>query len=68
MKVVLGGQISLGNFVRGDIILRGTIKTVTTAWKKEQESWIAEKMSLLALAVILGEIGLISFKKHEFTC
>ena len=29
MKVVLGGQISLGNFVLGDIIFRGTIKTVT---------------------------------------
>ena len=29
MKVVLGGQISLGNFVQGDIIFRGTIKTVT---------------------------------------
>ena len=25
VKVVLGGQISLGNFVRGDIIFRGTI-------------------------------------------
>ena len=29
VKVVLGGQISLGNFVQGDIIFRGTIKTVT---------------------------------------